>query len=113
MYISVLKEIVMKYRNMNSTVFMCFLDASKAFDRVNHEKLFKKLINRGLPGYLVRVLAYWYSHQIMMVRWGDTTSAPFQVNTGVRQGGILFPFLFNVYMDELSSRLNACRIGCV
>ena len=43
-----LKEIIMRYRNLNSSVFLCFLDASKVFDRVNHEKLFVKLADRGI-----------------------------------------------------------------
>ena len=62
-----------------------------------------------MPGYLVIILAYWP----MMVCWGDATSTPFHVRNGVRQGGILSPYLFNVYMDELSCRLNACRAGCL
>ena len=52
MYLYALKEI-MRYQNLNSSVFLCFLDASKAFDRVNHEKLFVKLADRGIPGYLL------------------------------------------------------------
>ncbi len=56
---------------------------------------------------------FWYSQQTMIVRWGDASSKPFNVSNVVRQGGILSPFLFNVYMDELSSRLNACKIGCM
>ena len=56
MCINVLKEIIAKYQALNSCLFMCFLDASKAFDRVSHTVLFKKLIDRGVPGYIVRIL---------------------------------------------------------
>ena len=108
-----LKEIVNKYRSLNSSVFMCFIDASKAFDRVNHRKLFIKLKERGVPAYLVRILAYWYTNQTMQVKWGDSVSGPFRVGNGVRQGGILSPVLFNLYVDDLSKRLNACKTGCM
>ncbi|ELU13034.1 hypothetical protein CAPTEDRAFT_81038, partial [Capitella teleta] len=54
--IYVLKEIVDSYRVMNSTVFLCFLDASKAFDRVNYFTLFNKLRDCGVPGYIVRII---------------------------------------------------------
>ena len=47
------------------------------------------------------------------VRWGNSLSDPFQVNNGVRQGGILSPYLFNVYMDDLSQSLNCCKTGCL
>lgn len=96
MCIYVLKEIIQKYHSLNSTMFLCFLDASKAFDRVNHARLFEKLVQRGTPGYLVRILLFWYSHQSMTVRWGDAMSEHFHVSNGVRQGGILSPYLFNL-----------------
>ena len=48
----------------------------------------------------------------MCVRWGNSLSDPFHVNNGVRQGGILSPYLFNVYMDDLSQSLNCCKTGC-
>jgi hypothetical protein len=97
---------------MNSTVLLCFLDASKAFDRVNHFTLFNKLRDRGVPGYIVRIIAFWYSHQQMCVRWSSVTSNLFSVSNGVRQGGILSPYLFNVYIDDLSCKLNVQPIGC-
>jgi len=61
-------------------------------------KLFHKLSLRGVPCYLIRILVFWYANQTMMVRWGDAMSDPFHVSNGVRQGGILSPFLFNVYI---------------
>ena len=59
-----------RYHDLNANMFLCFLDASKAFDRVHHDKLFSKLAERNVPGYLVRILRYWYEHQTMTVRWG-------------------------------------------
>ena len=97
---------------LNGSVFTCFLDASKAFDRVNHSLLFDKLCARGVPFYLIRLLVYWYEHQRMCVRWGRVYSSSFTVTNGVRQGGILSPYLFNVYVDDLSVKLNSCHVGC-
>ena len=111
--IYVLKEIIHLYKSLNTCISVCFLDASKAFDRVNHLLLFQKLERRGVPGYLLRILVFWYENQTMSVRWGNLLSNPFHVSNGVRQGGILSPYLFNVYMDDLSTRLNKLSIGCV
>ena len=81
--IFVLKEAIDMYVGQQSSVYLCFLDASKAFDRVNHHVLFDKLIKRGVPGYLVRILIYWYSNQTMSIRWGSTMSESFCVSNGV------------------------------
>ena len=83
---SIFKEVIDSYRVLNSSMFACFLDASKAFDRVNHGLLFRKLMQRGVPGYIIRFLAVWYTQQMMFVRWGNVLSEPFSVSNGVRQG---------------------------
>ena len=92
------KEIIDYCTKLNSRVSVCFLDASKAFDRINHTKLFDKLRKRGICGYLLRILVYWYETQTMCVRWGNHISNDFQVSNGVRQGGILSPRLFAIYI---------------
>ena len=68
---------------------------------------------RGVPGYIVRILCYWYAHQTLCVRCGSSISSSFRVSNGVRQSGILSQYLFNVYVDDLSQTLNRCRTGCL
>ena len=109
---NVLKDIVNYYHSLNSPVFMCFLDIKKAFDRVNHFKLFKELLDRGVPGNIVHLLFFWYRHQLFQVRWGQLLSQPFRVTNGIRQGGLLSPYLFNIYIDSLSVNLNNALVGC-
>ena len=88
------------------------MDASKAFDKVNHWHLFDKLLNCGVPVYVVRMLLYWHTYQDFIVRWNNTLSPSFKVSNGVRQGGVLSPRLFSVYIDDLSKALSKANIGC-
>jgi len=93
-------------------MFSAFLNASKAFDRTNHKLLFAKLSKRNVPMYIIRLLLSWYRQQTMQVKWGTNYSSPFTVSNGVRQGGVLSPYLFAVYLDELSVQLGSARVGC-
>jgi len=88
------------------------MDASKAFDRVNHGTLFKKLVDRKVPVSIVKMLASWYSVQKYHIRWNGILSDGFHVSNGVRQGGILSPFFFNVYMHDLDVSLTTRNVGC-
>ena len=104
-----LKIVIQYYKSKNSP---CFLDASKAFVRVTHWTLFRKLLNRGVPVVLIRILLYWYRTQTFCIKWDSTISDFFNVSNDVRQGGILSPYLFIVYIDDLSNMLNSAGIGC-
>ena len=95
-------------------MYVTMLDASKAFDQVNHSKLFTKLIDRGCPSFIVCILYYYkYITHKFTVRWCCNFSDFFTVSNDVKQGGILSPHLFNVYMDDLSVHLNKLQIGCL
>ena len=67
-YMYTLKEIIHFYE---SHPFVCYMDATKAFDKINHWTLFDKLIDRGVPLIIVRMLLYYgYRSQQAQVRWG-------------------------------------------
>ena len=90
-----------------------FFYTSKAFDKTNHLELFTKLLDRKIPTIIVRILLVWYKKQQFYVRWNGNLSDGFKVNNGVRHGGILSPYLINVYLDDLSSILNNVCTGCL
>ena len=88
------KSVLKYYTQHHSPVYTCFLDASKAFDKINHFKLFRNLLDRKTPIVIVRILLFWYSKQCVCVKWGTCISDYFSISNGVRQGGILSTKLF-------------------
>ena len=90
-----LKNAIAYYKENNSPVSGCFLDASRAFDRVNYWWLFTNSLNGVL---IVRLISYWCVTQQFCVKWSLLTSVYFTTSNGVRQGGILSPRLFTLYI---------------
>ena len=107
-----MKQIIEYYNMYNTPIFVCFLDASKAFDKINHWNLFYKLLERKFPCIIVRLLMMWYDSQSYVIQWSSYLSEPFHVTNGVPQGRILSPSFFNVYMNDLSVILNSSGTGC-
>ena len=66
-----------------STVNICFVDLSKAFDNKNHYVLFKKLLNKRVPICLIKLLVNWYTKCFCFVKWGSSISRIFIPNTAV------------------------------
>ena len=106
------QEVISHYNSNKSKVFAVLLDASKAFDRVNYIKLFEKLLKREMCPLVMRLLLQTYLDQKLCVKWNDTLSETFEVTNGVRQGGILSPLLFGIYIDELLCKLQDSGLGC-
>ena len=80
---------------------ICFIDYAKAFDCVNHKKLWKILKEMGIPDHLICLLGNLYAGQEATVRTGHGTTDWFQIGKGVRQACILSPSLFNLYAEYI------------
>ena len=110
---SILKRTINYYINRGSHIFLCSVDFSKAFDRVNYWKLFNMLLDDGISAAMVHLLAFWYSNQEMCVSWNSVISAgSFALANGTRQGGVLSPYLFSRYIRGMIDRITKCSIGC-
>ena len=107
-----LRSAIDYYVNYGSTVNVCSIDLSKAFDRMNHHALFLKLMDRKIPHNLLTLLEKWFSVSTSCVKWGSSYSNFFRLLCGVRQGGVLSPFLFAVFVDSLVDRVKATGLGC-
>ena len=88
-----------KQENTIENIYFCFIDYAKAFDCVDHKKLWKILKEMGIPDYLTCLLRNLYAGQEATVRTGHETTDWFQTGQGVCQGCILSPCSFNLYAD--------------
>ena len=86
-----------KAREFQKNIYFCFIDYAKAFDCVDHKKLWKILREMGIPDHLTCPLRNLYTGQEATVRTGHGTTDSFQIGKGVRQCCILSPCLFNLY----------------
>ena len=93
-------------------MFICSLDAEKAFDRVNHYNFLTVLINRGVPKNTVMLFYKWISSLSFCELWNNILSSACNISSGFLQGNILSPIFFNAYMDELLCKLEESGLGC-
>ena len=108
----VMKEVIKYYIDNKSSVYSCSIDASKAFDKIRHDKLFMVLVERQLPVFDLRILFHQYQSQILRTAWQGVHSSSFAATNGIRQGSIASPVLFCIYLDILLDRLHKSGIGC-
>ena len=103
-----------KQESSGKNIYFCFIDYAKAFDYVDHNKLWKILQEMGIPDHLICLLRNLYAGQKATVRTGHGTTDWLQTGKGVCQGCILSPCLFNFYaeyimrnsgLDEVQARI--------
>ena len=103
-----LRSVCDYFLNNSSSVFVCSLDVSKAFDKISHFSLYSKLMDRHVPVNIFKILYNWYCNSITSVCWNGVLSGMFALEAVIRQGGALSPVLFAIYVNSL---LEKCKIA--
>ena len=96
-----IRWIIEKPREVQKNIYVCFIDYAKAFDCVDHKKLWKILQEMGIPDHLTWLLRNLYAGQEATVRAGHGPTDWFQIGKGVHQGRILSPCLFNLCVEYI------------
>ena len=96
-----IRWIMEKAREFQENIYFCFIDYAKAFDCVDHNKLWKILKKMVIPDHLTCLLRNLYAGQEATVRTGHGTTDWFQIGKGERQGCTLSPCLFNLYAEYI------------
>ena len=105
-------EVASYFLRKGTPCIVTLLDCSKAFDMCQFSILFEKLHKKNMPAIVLRTLIFVYEEQTAWVSWGAAKSAQFGVVNGTRQGSVLSPGFFGVYVDELLSQLRRSGVGC-
>src|SRR6218665_2303 len=100
-HIANMRWIMKRQLKYGKEVNICFIDYSKAFDCINHELLWKTLLEMGIPKHLIQLLKGLYGDQSAVIRTEFGETDRLKIKKGVRQGCILSPFLFNLYAERI------------
>ena len=105
--------IIDKARELQKNIYFCFIDYTKAFDCMDHNKLWKILQEMGIPYHLTCLLRNLYVGHQATVRTGHGTIDRFKIRKGVHQGCILLSCLFNLYTEYIirNARLEEAQAG--
>ena len=90
-----------------SHIFSCFVDFKKAFDSIPRDVLLRKLLDFGITGRCFNILKHIYSSDRASIKSGNSRSGFFDLDLGVRQGCILSPLLFNLFLSDLAKRFES------
>ncbi len=98
----VLRQLLEKSREQHKDLYVAFIDLSKAFDTINRELLWKNLFKLGVPPKFLSILQQLHDGMQARVLMGELQSESFEVNVGVKQGCVLAPVLFNIFLSAIT-----------
>jgi len=85
---------------------------ASAFDKVNHFALYGKLMDRQFPRNIICMLYCWYDKVFTVVKWNNCFSNMIRLTAGVHQEGVLSPYLFAIFVDDVLIKLKNSALGC-
>ena len=106
-----LRESISYAKENGSKLYVCFLDVKKAFDCVWHDGLFYKLYKSGVNKTFCRLIVNMYTDMFSCVRNRGHRSSWFRVLQGTRQGGVISPFLYLIYKNDLLYEIETSALG--
>ena len=110
-HIFVLTSIIRNRLTMGKDTFCAFVDMQKAFDWVDRDLLFYKLLKYNIRGNIYKCIKALYSHPLARVKVNNNVTEWFEINSGVRQGDSLSPSLFGLFINDLISEIKDLNIG--
>ena len=110
MAIGTLKEALRNYIQKKNVVYGCFMDMSRAFERVNHNLLISKIRASNIPVFIANIVQSILSSSSARVNFNGQFSNNWQLSRGVRQGGILSAYLYSIYVNEILDKIRKNRM---
>ena len=103
----IINNLVQKYcHKRNTKIFSCFVDFAKAFDTLSRDILLKKLLSHNIKGKFFNIIRNIYTNDKARIKIQNQVTQPFEINKGVRQGCVLSPLLFNIFLSDLAKELD-------
>ena len=107
-----ISDTIKRYNKGGSPIYICSLDAEKAFDSITWFNLFNRLDQKKvLPKIVIRFLINLYTQGASSIKYRENKTSHFYLSQGVRQGSLLSPYLYNFYTEDLIQQIHNLNIG--